>query len=106
MKITEKDVVYVANLANVELTDEERPRMCRDLDAILGYVDMLNELDTKSVPPMAQVMLEPTQEQKSVAVRSGLRPDAQRESLPRPDAMKNAPATDNVFFKVPKVIER
>jgi aspartyl-tRNA(Asn)/glutamyl-tRNA(Gln) amidotransferase subunit C len=106
MKITEKDVTYVADLGNVELTEEERTHMVRDLDAILGYVDMLSELDTKSVPPMAQVMLEPIADKNNVAVRSGLRPDVHRDSLPRTAAMKNAPATDNVFFKVPKVIEK
>ena len=106
MKITEQDVEYVADLGNVELTEEERRRMCRELDAILGYIDLLNELDTSSVQPMAQVMLEPIDRAKDDAARSGLRPDANRESLPRDIALKNAPVTDQVFFKVPKVIEK
>ena len=55
MKVTEKDVAYVADLANLELSKEERNRMVRDLNSILGHVDSLNELDTKNVPPMAQV---------------------------------------------------
>ena len=55
MKVTEKDVSYVADLANLELTEQERARMVRDLNSILGHVDSLNELDTKNVPPMAQV---------------------------------------------------
>ena len=55
MKVTDKDVAYVADLANLELTEQERPRMLRDLNAILGYVDLLDELDTKDVAPMAQV---------------------------------------------------
>ena len=55
MKVTEKDVLYVADLANLELTPEERARMVRDLNSILEYVDRLNELDTSGVPPMAQV---------------------------------------------------
>src|SRR5947199_10606967 len=55
MKVTEKDVAYVADLANLELTRSERERMVRDLNSILEHIDSLNELDTTSVPPMAQV---------------------------------------------------
>ena len=55
MKVTDKDVSYVAELANLELTDEERKGMLRDLNSILEYIDRLNELDTSDVPPMAQV---------------------------------------------------
>ncbi|HEY8671499.1 MAG TPA: Asp-tRNA(Asn)/Glu-tRNA(Gln) amidotransferase subunit GatC, partial [Terriglobales bacterium] len=55
MKVTEEDVTYVADLANLELSEEERSRMVRDLNSILGHVDSLAELDTKDVPPMAQV---------------------------------------------------
>ena len=55
MKITEKDVTYVADLANLELSADERARMVRDLNSILGYIDRLNELDTSNVEPMAQV---------------------------------------------------
>ena len=55
MKVTEKDVAYVADLGNLELTAEERTRMVRDLNSILGHIDSLNELDTTNVPPMAQV---------------------------------------------------
>ncbi len=106
MKITEKDVAYVADLGNVELTEEERQHMRRDLDAILGYIDLLNELDTGSVPPMAQVMLERIEEPKNGISHSGLRADVPRESLPRQAALKNAPVTDQIFFKVPKVIEK
>ena len=55
MKISEKDVAYVADLAHLELTAEERVRFLRDLNSILEYVDRLNELDTSQVQPMAQV---------------------------------------------------
>ena len=55
MKVTDKDVAYVADLANLDLTPEERTGMLRDLNSILDYVDRLNELDTSDVPPMAQV---------------------------------------------------
>ena len=55
MKITEKDVSYVADLAHLDLTAEERTRMVKDLNSILGYIDQMNELDTANVEPMAQV---------------------------------------------------
>ncbi|HKC70011.1 MAG TPA: Asp-tRNA(Asn)/Glu-tRNA(Gln) amidotransferase subunit GatC, partial [Terriglobales bacterium] len=55
MKVTEKDVAYVADLANLDLTDQERSAMLRDLNSILDYIDRLNELDTSDVPAMAQV---------------------------------------------------
>src|SRR5579862_5219489 len=55
MKVTEKDVTYVADLANLELSGDERVAMVRDLNSILNYIDRLNELDTSNVEPMAQV---------------------------------------------------
>ncbi|HEV2276058.1 MAG TPA: Asp-tRNA(Asn)/Glu-tRNA(Gln) amidotransferase subunit GatC, partial [Acidobacteriaceae bacterium] len=55
MTVSEKDVDRVAELANLELTTDEKSRMLHDLNSILGYVAQLNELDTASIPPMAQV---------------------------------------------------
>ena len=112
MKITDKDVNYVADLANLELTEEERARMVRDLNSILDYVDMLNRLDTEKVEPMAQVSnrygvdtSKSGSERFSYASREdvlfGLRP-----SLPHDAALANAPDADDNFFRVPKVIER
>jgi aspartyl-tRNA(Asn)/glutamyl-tRNA(Gln) amidotransferase subunit C len=102
MKVTEKDVAYVADLANLELTDQERQRMLKDLNSILDYIDRLNELDTSNVPPMAQVSVESGQPVGKPAGRD----DVLSPSLPHTDAMKNAPETDGDFFKVPKVIEK
>lgn len=108
MKVTEKDVAYVADLANLELTDQERQRMLKDLNSILDYIDRLNELDTSDVPPMAQIS--PKSAQAGVKSGDGTAPawrdDTLRPSLPHADAMKNAPETDGDFFKVPKVIEK
>ena len=112
MKVTEKDVSYVADLANLELTDEERAHMVRDLNSILEYVDMLNRLDTTNVAPMAQVSdrygvdtSRTGSERFAYASREdvlfGLRP-----SLPHEEALANAPDADEKFFQVPKVIER
>lgn len=107
MKVTEKDVSYVADLANLELTDQERRRMLKDLNSILEYIDRLNELDTSDVPPMAQVV-EVGQTGSAKHDKTGwpLREDLPSPCLPHEDAMKNAPETDGDFFKVPRVIER
>ena len=98
MKVTEKDVTYVADLANLELTDQERQRMVKDLNSILDYIDLLNQLDTSNVPPMAQVSASGT--------ATAGRADVLAPCLPHEEAMRNAPATDGEFFKVPKVIEK
>ena len=98
--VTEKDVAYVADLANLELTQEERARMLKDLNSILGYIDRLNELDTSSVEPMAQVA------SRYGKAAEAIRPDEPRPSLPHDQALRNAPESDGTFFKVPKVIER
>ena len=102
--VTNEDVLRVAELANLELTAEEMPRMARDLNAILGHIAQLNELDTEGVPAMAQVgeMLGLT----PAAHGETLRVDAIRPSLDRKAVMDEAPESDGRFFKVPKVIER
>jgi len=102
--VTIEDVRRVAELANLELTAEEEPRMQRDLNAILGHIAQLNELNTLGVPAMAQVgeVLGGV----SDAVGASLRPDVVRPSLDRAAVMTAAPESDGRFFKVPKVIER
>jgi aspartyl-tRNA(Asn)/glutamyl-tRNA(Gln) amidotransferase subunit C len=112
MKVTEKDVAYVAELANLDLTSDERTAMLRDLNSILDYIDRLNELDTSDVPPMAQVsdrysVDESKQGSDRFAYAS--REDVVeglRKSLPHEVALENAPDADENFFRVPKVIER
>jgi aspartyl-tRNA(Asn)/glutamyl-tRNA(Gln) amidotransferase subunit C len=112
MKVTEKDVLYVAGLANLELTEGEQARMVRDLNSILEYMDRLNTLDTTDVPAMAQTSDRFGLDQSKQGterfsytyredIHSGLRP-----SLPHDEALANAPETDGTFFTVPKVIER
>jgi aspartyl-tRNA(Asn)/glutamyl-tRNA(Gln) amidotransferase subunit C len=112
MKVTEKDVAYVADLANLDLTDQERAGMVRDLNSILEYIDRLNELDTSDVPPMAQVsdryrVDESKQggERFLYAMRDDI-PEGLRKSLSHDEALANAPDADEQFFRVPKVIER
>ena len=112
MKVSEKDVAYVADLANLDLSDEERARMLRDLNSILEYIEHLNELNTDKVAPMAQVSgrdgadeSRPGSERFAYASREDVW-NGLRESLPHDEALENAPEADGTFFVVPKVIER
>ena len=112
MKVTDKDVAYVADLANLDLAPEEREGMLRDLNSILDYVDRLNELDTSDVTPMAQVSdrygvdeAKRGSERFAYASREDVR-EGLRKSLPHNEALANAPDADEQFFRVPKVIER
>jgi len=99
-KVTPEDVERVAELAHLELTPEEAGIMLRDLNAILDYVAELNELDTSNVVPLTQMG-----ELESDAVGEA-RADQLEPSLKRDAVMQQAPETNQVFFKVPKVIER
>jgi aspartyl-tRNA(Asn)/glutamyl-tRNA(Gln) amidotransferase subunit C len=100
-KVTVEDVKRVAELAHLELLLEETPRMVSDLNAILDYMAELNELDTSGVTPLAQIS-----ELEGAGGASSLRQDTPLPSLDRAVVMAQAPDTDQVFFKVPKVIER
>ena len=108
MSVTLKEVSYVADLANLDLTSEERERMVKDLNEILGFIDQLKELDTTNVAPMAQVMAGASSDPGSQALAYARRPDdaGAQPSLPHEAALANAPAKNPDFFKVPKVIER
>lgn len=99
MKISEKEVRYIADLANLELTEEEVRRYLNDMNDILTHMDKLNELDTSQVEPMAQVLYdaEPT---------ATLREDVERPALSNTEAVRNAVLAAAGYFKVPKVIER
>jgi aspartyl-tRNA(Asn)/glutamyl-tRNA(Gln) amidotransferase subunit C len=99
VKITEKEVRYVADLANLKLEEAEIARLSKDLDEILTHMDTLNELDTSNVQPMAQVLYESEE-------TATLREDAERPCLGNEAALANAPLAGAGYFKVPKVIER
>jgi aspartyl-tRNA(Asn)/glutamyl-tRNA(Gln) amidotransferase subunit C len=112
MKVTEKDVAYVADLANLELSGEERTGMVRDLNSILDYIERLNQLDTSNVKPMAQVSdrygVDDSKhggERFAYASREDV-VEGLRKSLSQEVALQNAPDADGTFFRVPKVIER
>jgi aspartyl-tRNA(Asn)/glutamyl-tRNA(Gln) amidotransferase subunit C len=99
-RVTVEEVERVAELAHLQLTSQETGAMLHDLNAILDYVAELNELDTAGVVPLAQVteLLDGSGE--------NLRGDTRLPSLDRAKVLAEAPETNGVFFKVPKVIER
>lgn len=99
MKITEPEVRYVADLANLHLTDLEIARLAKDMDEILTYMDALNELDTSTVEPMAQVLYQSEE-------TATLRADQPIPPLGNEPALANAPLAGAGYYKVPKVIER
>ena len=100
-----EEVERVAELANLDLAADEKPRMQRDLNAILEYVAQLNELDTAGIEPMAQVS-DLLDADADTGHGVALRLDELRPSLDRALVMEEAPDTDGAFFKTPKVIER
>jgi aspartyl-tRNA(Asn)/glutamyl-tRNA(Gln) amidotransferase subunit C len=99
MKLTEKEVRYVADLANLKLSDAEVPVMVAKLDEILAHMDRLGEIDTTGVEPMAQVLY-------SAEDTASLREDTPRPTLGSEAALANAPLAGPGYFKVPLVIER
>lgn len=101
VNVTLEDVKRVAELAHLKLTADETASMQQDLNSILGYVAQLDELDTSSVAPLAEI-----NELAGAGGEGALRQDVVRASLDRAVVMAEAPETDQVFFKVPKVIER
>jgi len=89
------DVRYVANLARMELTEEEVPRLQGELDAVLAYIHQLNELELDGVEPMSH-----PQPRENV-----LREDEPRPAPDPDDMMRNAPATIQGLFRVPRMME-
>jgi aspartyl-tRNA(Asn)/glutamyl-tRNA(Gln) amidotransferase subunit C len=99
VKITESEVRYVADLANLKLTETEIARLANDMDEILTYMDALNELDTSAVEPMTQVLY---QSEESATLRA----DEIIPPIGNAAALANAPLAGAGYYKVPKVIER
>ena len=99
MKITEQEVRYVADLANLRLDEQEIHRMAKDLDEILTHIDKLNEIDTGGVEPMAQVLYD-------AGETATLREDVEHTPLGTDTALANAVISGSGHFKVPRVIER
>ncbi|OQX14455.1 MAG: asparaginyl/glutamyl-tRNA amidotransferase subunit C [Desulfobulbaceae bacterium A2] len=94
MRISREKVAYVARLARLELSPEEEERMTGQLDALLGYVAKLEELDTAGVMPATHVL----------AMSNVMRDDMPAVSLPRERALANGPRQDGETFLVPRVL--
>ena len=88
-------VQQVAHLARLKVSDSEVDRLSRELGAILTYVELLNEVDTDGVEPMAH----------AVELSNVLRADEPAESLPRDQALANAPKSDGRYFLVPPILD-
>lgn len=95
MKLNRKDVEHVALLSRLELSENELDKFTGQLDAILEYIDVLNQVDTSAVEPLAHVL----------EIRNVMRSDEVQPSLPREAALQNAPDAEDGFFKVPKIVE-
>lgn len=97
MSLTRAQVAHIAELAKLELDEAEIERMARQLSAILDYAEMLNQLDTASIPPTASVI--PNQ--------NVMRADTVTPSLDRARVLQNAPDTDadRQFLRVRAILE-
>ena len=99
MNFTTDEVRYVADLANLRLSEEETNRLSTELGQILTYIEQLNELNTENVAPMSQVLFEADE-------TATLREDRPQESLSNEAAVANSAISGQGYFKVPRVIER
>jgi len=100
VKITREDVLRVADLAYLDLSESELETYRAQIDEILEYIDKLNEIDTANVEPMAQVLAD---DQRADAT---LREDVVVPCNVAPEILKQAPDPEPPYFRVPKVIER
>jgi len=96
MSVTKDEIHYVANLARLQLKDEEAENLKEDMNKILGYMEKLRELDTSDVEPLEHV---------SDETSSTFREDKAKEPISHEDALRNAPDADSDYFRVPRVIE-
>lgn len=94
-ELTREEIQRVAVLARLKLSDAELDSLTSELAQILGHMDQLNELDTDDVEPMVH----------AIELKNVFRADAVRESLPRDEALANAPKSDGRYFQVPQILE-
>jgi aspartyl-tRNA(Asn)/glutamyl-tRNA(Gln) amidotransferase subunit C len=99
LKLTNEEVRYVADLANMRLTEDEISHLSHDLGQILTYIEQLNELNTDQVAPMAQVLFDADE-------TATLREDRPHAPLTNDEALANASVAGAGYYKVPRVIER
>ncbi len=96
MKVTQKDIEYIAKLSKLKLNENEMEEYVEDLNKIIGYVEKLNELDTSNVEPLSHPVMK----------ENAFREDVVKTSIDRNKVLKNAPEADDEYFRVPKVINQ
>jgi aspartyl-tRNA(Asn)/glutamyl-tRNA(Gln) amidotransferase subunit C len=94
MPVTIKDVEHIAELANLEFSENEKVKLTQQMNRILEYVEHMDKLDTEKVEPLSHV----------IELNNVFRADEARPGISAEEALKNAPSKDEHFFKVPKVI--
>ncbi len=97
MPVTRKEVEHIAALARLSFSEDAKERLTHELNEILAYMEKLNELDTSNVAPLSYIA-------DTISAATMMREDEAHPSLPREEALKNAPNSTDKFFKVPKVI--
>ncbi len=95
MSVTKDDVAYMANLARLRVHEGEIEQYQKDMNKVLEYIDLLNQVDTSDVEPLEHVLELPPM----------YRPDVAKEPVDHDEALKNAPDANADYFKVPRVIE-
>ncbi len=95
MKISTEQVEYVAKLARLNLNEEEKAKLTKDMENIINFADKLNELDTNGVEPTALV----------IPIQNVFREDIAKDSYDREKILANAPSQEDGCFKVPKIVE-
>jgi aspartyl-tRNA(Asn)/glutamyl-tRNA(Gln) amidotransferase subunit C len=94
MKITVEEVEHVAELARLQVSEEEKEQLTHQMNQILDYMDKLNELDTRNVVPTSH----------AIDLQNAFREDAVQPSLQRDNSLKNAPESNEAEFIVPRII--
>ncbi|MCM8833057.1 MAG: Asp-tRNA(Asn)/Glu-tRNA(Gln) amidotransferase subunit GatC [Candidatus Omnitrophica bacterium] len=92
--IKREDVEYLSKLARIELNEQEKNKLEKELEKILEYVSKLNQVKTENVIPTYHVL----------PLKNVFREDISEESIPKEEILKNAPDKDENFFKVPRII--
>lgn len=95
LKITKGEVEYVAHLARLEFSEEEKVKFTSQLNDILMYIEKLNQVDTTGIEPVSH----------AIALQNAFRDDVVKDSLSHELSLSNAPEARGPFFRVPKVIE-
>ena len=93
--LSKEEIEHIAMLARLSLTEEEKELFGAQLSSILDYMEKLNELDTEHIEPTSHVL----------SLSNIMREDTPRDSIPREDALSNAPDRTDKFYRVPKIID-